>query len=111
MYTQGPVDQGCLQAGCYFKLDFLFLLSKVVTLKTTGCVVLGCIVKMRIRDVLCRQIPEKASFKWLPLLLVLEKIKPAFSAPFIPVAEMLQGVLGEFSIISAEICTVNGFGA
>lgn len=57
------------------------------------------------------QILEKASFKWLPLLLVPEKIKPVLSAPFVPVAEMLQGVWGEFSVISAEMCLVNGFGA
>jgi len=43
--------------------------------------------------------------------LVPEKIKPALSAPFAPVAEMLQGVLGEFSIISTEIHAVNSCGA
>lgn len=80
MLTWGPVDQGCFQAGCYFKPDFLFLLSKVVTLKTTGFLILGYILKMRIRDVRCRQIPEKAIFKWFLLLLVPEKIKPALSA-------------------------------
>lgn len=80
MLTWGPVNQGCFQAGCYFKPDFLFLLSKVVTLKTTGFLILRYILKMRIRDVLCRQIPEKAIFKWFLLLLVPEKIKPALSA-------------------------------
>jgi len=55
MYTwgSGGCFQGCFQADCYFKPDFLFLLSEVVTLKPADCVILGYVLKMRIsRDVL-----------------------------------------------------------
>lgn len=66
---------------------------------------------MRIRDALCRRILENASFAWLPLLRAPEKLRLALRAPFVPAAEMLQRALREFSVISAEIPTVKGFGA
>lgn len=83
-----PADHGCFWAYWYF---VLFLLTKVVTLKTTGCEIAGYILKTGIRDVLCRHVPEKFSFKWLPLLVVPGKIEPALCAAFVPVAEILQG--------------------
>lgn len=117
IYCQVPVEQGCFKAGCYLYPDFLLLLCKDVTLRITVCVILcslcvilSSILKMRIRDALCRRILENASFTWFPLLLVPERLKPALRAPFVPVAEMLKSALRELSVISAEVCTVKGFG-